>query len=421
MDILTVILSAVALTSIAAVAALAFKGRSGSRDNEALREYIKGLNDSNQRNIDNLRQTHSAEMRLLTERHEKQVEALSRQWEERITQLDSATRLAFKSLSQDSAAFLKGENADQMNTVLAPLRQRLVELTVLIQRVQTDAASSRESLRERIDLLAEQNRSIGEEAKSLATALRGNSKVQGDWGETILQTILEKAGLQEGVNFRAQPGSDASGNAFRDSNGRLQRPDFIIDLPNGRRIIVDSKVSLTDYVEYCDAKDENDRNKYGKRHVDSVKKHVKELGDKQYQKAMPGVMEHVLMFIPNEGAYLCACSLDPELWKYAADQRVVIVSPAHLLSAVHIIGQLWREERQDRNAAEIARIAGLLYDSFVSLAGKMNDIGNAIEKTRTAYWETGNMLDDKNSKSLTRRAQRLKELGAKTTKSLEDT
>lgn len=275
MDILTAILSVVTLVAIAAVAALALKGRNGGRNNEALREYIKGLNDSNQRNIDNLRQAHSTEMRLLTERHEKQVEALSKQWEERITQLDSTTRLAFKSLTQDSAAFLKGENADQMNTVLAPLRQRLVELTALIQRVQTDATSSRESLRERIDLLAEQNRTIGDEAKSLATALRGNSKVQGDWGETILQTILEKAGLQEGVNFRAQPGSDASGSAFRDSNGRLQRPDFIIDLPNGHRIIVDSKVSLTDYVEYCDAKDDNDRNKYGKRHVDSVKKTYK--------------------------------------------------------------------------------------------------------------------------------------------------
>ena len=417
---MTVILSAVALTSIAAVAALAFKGRSGSRDNEALREYIKGLNDSNQRNIDNLRQTHSAEMRLLTERHEKQVEALSRQWEERITQLDSATRLAFKSLSQDSAAFLKGENADQMNTVLAPLRQRLVELTVLIQRVQTDAASSRESLRERIDLLAEQNRSIGEEAKSLATALRGNSKVQGDWGETMLQTILEKAGLQEGVNFRVQPGSDAYGNAYRDENSKLQRPDFIIDIPGGHCIIVDSKVSLTDYVEYCDADSDIDRKKYGKRHVDSVRKHIKELGDKKYQKTVPGAMEHVLMFIPNEGAYLCACSLDPELWKYASDQHVVIVSPAHLLSTVHIIGQLWRENQQDRNAADIAKLAGLLYDSFVVLAGKMTDIGDAIEKTRTVYCEARNILDDKNSKSLTRRAQRLKELGAKTTKSLEE-
>lgn len=419
MDILTAILSVVTLVAIAAVAALALKGRNGGRNNEALREYIKGLNDSNQRNIDNLRQAHSTEMRLLTERHEKQVEALSKQWEERITQLDSTTRLAFKSLTQDSAAFLKGENADQMNTVLAPLRQRLVELTALIQRVQTDATSSRESLRERIDLLAEQNRTIGDEAKSLATALRGNSKVQGDWGETILQTILEKAGLQEGVNFRVQPGSDASGNAFRDSNGRLQRPDFIIDLPNGHRIIVDSKVSLTDYVEYCDAKDDNDRNKYGKRHVDSVKKHIKELGDKQYQKTVPGAMEHVLMFIPNEGAYLCACSLDQELWKYAADQRVVIVSPAHLLSTVHIIGQLWREERQDRNAAEIARIAGLLHDSFASLLGRMDRIGKAIDTTRAAYDETRIMLDDRNSQSLTRRVQKLKELGAKAQETIE--
>lgn len=420
MDILTVILSAVTLVAIAAVAALALKGRSGSRDNETLREYIKGLNESNMRNIDNLRQAHSAEMRLLTERHEKQVEALSRQWEERITQLDSATRLAFKSLSQDSATYLKGENANQMNAMLTPLRQRLVELTALIQRVQTDATSSRETLRERIDLLAEQNRTIGEEAKSLATALRGNSKVQGDWGETILQSILEKAGLQEGLNFRAQPGSDASGNAFRDSNGRLQRPDFIIDLPNGHRIIVDSKVSLTDYVEYCDAKDENGRNKYGKRHIDSVKKHIKELGDKQYQKTVPGAMEHVLMFIPNEGAYLCACSLDPELWKYAADQHVVIVSPAHLLSTVHIIGQLWREERQDRNAAEIARIAGLLHDSFADLLDRMDRIGKSIDTARAAYDETRTLLDERNSKSLVRRAQKLKELGAKTTKTLEE-
>ena len=151
-----------------------------------------------------------------------------------------------------------------------------------------------------------------------------------------------------------------------------------------------------------------------------MKKHIDELKTKRYQKAVPGAMDHVLMFIPNEGAYLAVMTIDPQIWRYAYEHQVVMVTAPHLLTAIQIIGQLWRQERQDRNASEIARIAGLLYDSYVDLLARMQKVGTAIDNTRRSYDDVCNMLSDRQPKSLTRRAMKLRELGAKTSKRIPE-
>lgn len=421
MNILIIALLIIILIAIVAVGVLMSRGRDDRRELDALREYIKGLDDSNRRNIDLLRQSHSAEIRMLTERHEQQTEALSQQWRQRLEELDRQAALTFQTLSQraldGSVERLKSGNAE----LLDPLRRQLESLSELVHRVEVDSTASRRSLSERIDQLATLNQSIGEEARELSRALRGNSKVQGDWGETILKTLLENAGLQEGVNFRYQPGSEEDGAAYRSETGGALRPDFIVDLPEGRRVIIDSKVSLTDYLKYCESDDEATRREAAKRHLNSVKRHIDELKTKRYQKAVPGALEHVLMFIPNEGAYLTVMTLDPQMWRYAYDHQVVMVTAPHLLTAVQIIGQLWRQERQDRNASEIARIAGLLYDSYVDLLQRMQKVGMALDTTRRTYDDVCSMLNDRQPKSLTRRAMKLRDLGAKTSKRIPET
>lgn len=392
----------------------------GDNDSQAdiLRGYMEAVRESNRQTLEAMRHDTDARIRSIEDEGRRSTETLTRILDERLRQANERTCAAFDTIARnsldDNTDRLKRDNATQMETVLSPLRQRIEELTRLIHDVEVNRNGAQQVLRERLDQLAEMNRTLGQEARGLALALRGNSKVQGDWGETILKTILDKAGLKEGLNYRSQPGSDAAGHSYRSDENTLLRPDFIIDLPDGHHVIIDSKVSLTDYVRYCEATDESGRSAAARRHLESVKRHINELATKKYQKAVEGSLEHVLMFIPNEGAYLAAMTIDDDLWRYAYDRNVAIVSPAHVLSTVQVIGQLWRQDRQDRNAAEIARVAGLLHDSLLDFATRFDKVGAALDSTRRTYDETRNMLSEENPKSLTRRAARLRELGAKT-------
>lgn len=418
--------SIILILAILAIAiAVASFFRRGSSKNEDPEVYRGIVNESNRRLIDSIQRSHSDEIQLLQRQHEQQLAALQEQWNRRLEELDTRSRLQFRALSEDllsaSVSSLRADNSEQLNATLSPLRQQLESLSAMIHRASVDSAATSRSLSNRIEQLATLNDNIGREARALTEALRGDSKVQGDWGENILETILEKAGLVKGVNFRTQVTRDEAGNILRGEDGSAQRPDFVVDIPGGRHIIIDSKVSLTAYVAYCESSEGEARQNIGRRHVSSVKKHINELADKRYQKTLKGAVEQVLMFIPNEGAYRLATELDDTLWKYAHERGVVIVTPTLVLSAMMLVGQLWREDAQDRNAAEIARIAGLLYDSFVDFNRRLGKVGESIDATRRLYDETRNMLNEGQSKSLLRRAQKLRELGAKTSKQLDET
>ena len=225
-----------------------------------------------------------------------------------------------------------------------------------------------------------QNQAITKEAKELSQALTGNSKVQGDWGEMVLETILKKSGLVKDEHYFVQQTRQEDGSLITNDDNRQLRPDVVVKLPDNKYIVIDSKVSLTAYVSYINADTEEERNAAGKAHIASVRKHLKELEDKKYQDNIgldkDSRLDYVLMFIPNEHAYMTAMALDSKLWMDAYDMRVVIISPAHVLSTLRLIAQLWSRDKQTKNALDIAEQGGRLYDKFVGFVNDMKRIFN---------------------------------------------
>ncbi len=278
------------------------------------------------------------------------------------------------------------------------------------------------SLQEKIKELIEANAAIGREAKELSTALRGNSKIQGDWGEMVLETILENSGLRKGEEFSVQMQSDETGTALKDESGRGLRPDVVVKYPgqDGGVMVIDSKVSLTAFVDYVNADDPSERDRMGKLHLNSIIKHINELADKRYQDYVGTTrLDFVMMFIPNEAAYSAALSLDPTLWQKAYDKRVLMVSPTQLIGSLRLIKQLWNQDRQTRNAIEIAEKSGMMYDKFVGFIADMEKIEKSISGAQTAYSEAMKKLRDGRG-NLISRAEKLRELGIKSSKRLPE-
>lgn len=330
-------------------------------------------------------------------------------------------RLEFESLSQQilshNSSRLKAENSEQISQMLNPLKTRIEEFSKAVTDSYIKENAQRQSLTDRIERLSLLNQTLSEDAKNLTDALRGNSKIQGDWGETILQTLLEQAGLKKDINFTLQVSRDDAGAALRDEDGKLRRPDVVVHLPEDRNIIIDSKVSLRSYADYISADSEEQRRESAKRLIQSVKRHIDELHAKRYDKLIKNSAEHVLMFIPNEGAYFVAMDKDLELWRYAFERKIVIVSPTHLFSVMQLVEQLWRSEKQNRNAAEIAALGGHIYDKIATFTQEFESIQKGIRSTETAWENCMRHLTSGNT-SVIARTNRLKELGAKTSKHL---
>lgn len=394
------------------------RARESRRETESQIERINRINEENSR--------------LREEQYEKRIEEMRRNFEQeraamreeqqrREAQLREQTANEFKALSQtvleSNARNLKEGNNEQIELLLRPLREQLDGFRKLVSDSYTSENATRKSLADQIDRLMQLNTTIGEEARNLTTALKGNSKVQGDWGETVLETLLESAGLQRDIHFEVQATRDSDGVTLRDEEGRGQRPDVILNLPDRRRMIIDSKVSLTAFADYWAADDEAERKKLGDRHLLSVKRHIDELGAKQYQKYVRDAAGHVLMFIPNENAYLLALRLDPELWKYAFDRQVAIVSPTHLFSVMQIIVQLWQQEKQNRNTLEIAKVGGRLYDKLVRFCDEFAKVEKALNQAVSASEAARKVLATGNG-NIVRSAEQLRELGAKASKTL---
>ena len=315
-------------------------------------------------------------------------------------------------------ARLRGEESARLSEILSPLKERID----IFNRNFTDArikdSATHQQLHDQLERLMNLNSTIGKEARALSEALRGNSKVQGDWGEAVLERLLENAGLRKGVNYETQVTRNATGEVLRNEEGNLLRPDVVIIMPEDRRLIIDSKVSLTDYVNMRECETASRKEEYRKRHLASVRRHIDELYDKNYQKAVRGSADQVIMFIPVEGAFLEAANED--LWNYAYSHNVVIASPAHLAGLLHLVNQLWRKERENKSAEEIARQAGLLYDRFVLFAEDFLKVDIALNNARKAYDECSRRLS-RGHLSLTARAEKLKGLGARTQKNIPET
>ena len=383
------------------------------RSNDALLEsQRKQIIESLNRQIDLLNQQHARQMEMLTAKYEKQNESIRREM-----------MLQFNVLASDvlkrNSESLKEANSEQIDALLRPLKENIESFKKTISEGYVKETSSRKLLEVQIERLVKLNETIGEEARNLTSALKGNSKVQGDWGEMILETLLENAGLERGINFETQLTRDSGGNVLKNDEGKMLRPDVLIKLPDNHSIIVDSKVSLTAFVDYCNAEDENVRIVAGKKHLQSVYAHIDELYAKMYQNNLKGAADYVMMFIPNESAYIAAVQLDINLWKYAYERGVIIVSPTHLFSVMSIVSQLWRQDKQNKNAMLIAERGGKLYDKLVLFMDSFEKVGKSIDDAMTSYNKSFNQLRTGKGNVL-RQAEDMKNLGAKASKSLPE-
>lgn len=335
------------------------------------------------------------------------------------------TKTQFKSLAADifssQSEKFKEANETRLSEILNPLKEDIKDFKRRVDDTYMNSSKERTLLGEQMKRLMELNMSIGKEARDLTEALSGNTKVQGDWGEMVLETILVKSGLVEGENYFVQRTKNDDGTQIKnDDNGRL-RPDVVVALPDKKCIVIDSKVSLTAYVNYINADNEDDRQRFGKAHLLSVRSHLKELETKRYQDFV-GVgnddrIDYVLMFIPNEHAYMAAMTLDNNLWMEAYEKRVVIISPAHVISTLRLIAQLWTRDKQTKNALKIAEEGGKLYDKFVGFVNDMQTIEQSLGKASEAYASAMSKLHTGRG-CIVSKVENLKKLGAKTGKTL---
>lgn len=335
------------------------------------------------------------------------------------------TKAQFKSLAADifssQSEKFKEANETRLSEILNPLKEDIKDFKRRVDDTYMNSSKERTLLGEQMKRLMELNMSIGKEARDLTEALSGNTKVQGDWGEMVLETILVKSGLVEGENYFVQRTKNDDGTQIKnDDNGRL-RPDVVVALPDKKCIVIDSKVSLTAYVNYINADNEDDRQRFGKAHLLSVRSHLKELETKRYQDFV-GVgnddrIDYVLMFISNEHAYMAAMTLDNNLWMEAYEKRVVIISPAHVISTLRLIAQLWTRDKQTKNALKIAEEGGKLYDKFVGFVNDMQTVEQSLGKASEAYASAMSKLHTGRG-CIVSKVENLKKLGAKTSKTL---
>jgi len=314
--------------------------------------------------------------------------------------------IATKILKERSDEFSLS-NHKNLSEILNPLKERIQLFEKKVDETYDKELRDKISLREEVKKLTELNTRISEEANNLTKALKGDVKKQGNWGEVILERVLERSGLTKGQEYEREVVVDGA-----DSN--VQRPDVIIHLPDNKHIIIDSKVSLVAYERLMSADTEEQRITYLKDHINSLRSHVKLLSEKNYQNAQNiNTPDFVLMFLPIEASFSVAVQGDSEIFAYAWERKIVIVSPTTLLATLRTISSIWKQENQTKNAQEIARLSGTLYDKFIGFAEDMAKIKANIDRTSSSYDDAMKKMKDGNG-NIIRTAEKIKELGAKT-------
>ena len=347
-------------------------------------------------------------------------EQLRQQAEERKA-LRAESEMVFRELAtsifDEKSKAMRENNRTQLGDILTPFKSDLENLKKTINDCYIGEMSEVKSLKDQVRDLTELNTTIGREAKELTMALKGNSKVQGDWGEMLLKQLLEKSGLEEGVNYVLQATENEDGTKIKGENGGQLRPDAIFYLPEGKNLIIDSKVSLTAYTDYINASAEDQPTALAA-HLRSIKSHVDELARKEYPKYVDNSADFVMMFVPNEGAYLAALNADKDLWASAYNNHIVIISPTHLISVLKLMYQLWMHDKQTKNALKIAEETGKLYDKFVGFVNDLEEVGKHIDKAGAVYEEAHKKLSSGRG-NLVSRVEGIKVLGVKTAKRLK--
>lgn len=348
------------------------------------------------------------ETRLVTER-EQLVERMAFLKEQEQNLRLQFEQLATRIFEEKSQKFTE-QNRSGLDTLLSPLREQLKEFREKVETTYGNEARERFALKEQLTRLEGLNKQISDDASNLARALKGDKKLQGNWGEVILSRVLEESGLREGHEYVTQF-------SVTDEDGQRRLPDVIVRLPENRDIVIDAKVSLVDYERYCSSDDEAERDRALKAHTNALRNHIRLLSEKRYED-LPGLrtLDFVFLFMPVEAAFMLAVEHDPALFREAFDKKIIIVSPTTLLATLRTVESIWRYERQNRNAEKIAKEAGQLHDKFATLLEHLEALGRTLERSQEQYRKTVSSLSGHGG--LVGRVDSLKKLGAKAKKSL---
>jgi len=348
-------------------------------------QHSKSISESLSRELSDCRATiRELETRIAEER-KASAEKLAL-LDEAKNKLGNEFKLLANQIFEERGKAFSEQNKSGLDEILKPVREQLGEFRKRVDEVHVKDAEGRASLSRHLEQLEKLNRQMSEDAVGLTQALKGESKVQGNWGEMILQRILETSGLREGKEFAREQ-------SFTDENGKRLRPDVVVYMPGDKQVIIDSKVSLTDYERVVSAPDEVLRKTALTAHLRSLKTHIQTLAAKRYDH-LPNVHtpDYVLMFIPIEGAYLTAIEADAAIFESAFDQRVAVVTPSTLYATLRLIEQLWRYERQSENVVKLIDRAGKLHDKMASFVESFEEIGSRIDQAKTAYDKSLNRI-----------------------------
>jgi DNA recombination protein RmuC len=318
--------------------------------------------------------------------------------------------LANRIFEEKSRALLEN-NKNTLQSTLSPLQTQLKDFRKKVEDVYDKETRDRVSLIHELGQLKELNKQMSEDALNLTRALKGDKKAQGNWGEVVLERVLEESGLRKGHEYETQFST-------RNEQGQRRLPDVVIRLPEDKDIVIDSKVSLVDYERYVSSEDEGEKQAALVAHVQAIKNHISGLSIKEYEN-LEGLrsLDFVLLFIPIESAFMAAFDCDPSMFKTAYDKQVIVVSPTTLLATLRTVQTIWRYEQQNRNAEKIARQAGAIHDQFALVLESLADVGKHLERAQASYHKTRERMTTGRG-NLTRRVQQLEELGAKTRKKL---
>jgi DNA recombination protein RmuC len=350
----------------------------------------------------------------LTTENKRLIEDLQNK-QQAIEASEDKLRIAFKNLAneilEEKTQKFTEQNSTKLDAILKPLGEKIISFEKKVEEAYHKESNERFSLVNEIKRLAELNQQISQEANNLTQALKGQAKTQGNWGEIILESILEKSGLVKDREYFVQQ-------SFTNAEGKRLQPDIVVSYPGERSVIIDSKVSLNAYERYASAEIKEEQDTALREHLQAIRNHINDLSSKNYQDIYQiKSLDFVMMFLPIEPAYMIAVQNDPNLWNFAYERRILLISPTNLIASLKMIANLWRVEYQNKNAVEIARQSGELYDKFKGFVDDLEGIGKRITATRVSYDDAMNKLSTGKG-NLLRRAEKIRELGVKTSKEL---